>query len=185
MLDVPKDLEILEDGALSPGTALEPLGELTISTHGRGEPVSGSVKVVSAGPIGGFLRFDLPEVGVAGVGDSQPVQDAIFPVRRQAEGINTGITIRNQGEVALLVRCQLMKSGTVLDEAVIPLAPRGQVARFIDEVFPGTDTLDCAGSVRCAAPESGFFSAMVLELDAVNRIFKTLPVVPVTTPTSA
>jgi hypothetical protein len=36
---------------------------LTISTHGQGELVSGSVKVVSDGPIGGFLRFDLPGIG--------------------------------------------------------------------------------------------------------------------------
>ena len=52
---------------------MEPLGELTISTHGRGEVVSGSVKVVSDGPIGGVLRFGLPGIGVAGVGASKPV----------------------------------------------------------------------------------------------------------------
>ena len=51
-MDVTPDLEILEDGALSVRTAMEPLGELTISTHGRGEVVSGSVKVVSDGPVG-------------------------------------------------------------------------------------------------------------------------------------
>ena len=36
------------------------MGVLTISTHGRGALVSGSVKVLSVGPIGGMLRFDLP-----------------------------------------------------------------------------------------------------------------------------
>ncbi len=179
MLDVPGDMEILGDGALRPRTAMEPLGELTISTHGRGNLRAGSVTVAAAGSIGGVLRFDIPGLGVAGVGDSQPVRDAIFPVRRQEGGINTGVAIRNQGEATLLVRCHLMRSGAVLDEAVIPLAPRGQIARFIDEVFPGTDTADFSGSVRCAAPEPGRFSAMALELDAVNRIFTTLPVVPV------
>ena len=179
MLDVPEDMEILGDGALRPRTAMEPLGELTISTHGRGNLRSGSITVVVAGSIGGVLRFDIPGLGVAGVGDSQPVRDAIFPVRRQEGGINTGVAIRNQGEATLLVRCQLMQAGAVLDEAVIPLAPRGQIARFIDEAFPGTDTADFSGSVRCAAPEPGRFSAMALELDAVNRIFTTLPVVPV------
>ena len=179
MLDVPGDMEILGDGALRPRTAMEPLGELTISTHGRGNLRAGSVTVAAAGSIGGVLRFDIPGLGVAGVGDSQPVRDAISPVRRQEGGINTGVAIRNQGEATLLVRCHLMRSGAVLDEAVIPLAPRGQIARFIDEVFPGTDTADFSGSVRCAAPEPGRFSAMALELDAVNRIFTTLPVVPV------
>ena len=79
------DLEITEDGGLSIQTAMEPLGELTISTHGRSDLVTGSVKVVSDGPIGGVLRFDLPGIGVAGVGASPPVGDAIFPARRQAE----------------------------------------------------------------------------------------------------
>ncbi len=57
VVDVTEDLEITEDGALSVRTAMEPLGELTILTHGQGEVVSGSVKVVSNGPIGGVLRF--------------------------------------------------------------------------------------------------------------------------------
>ena len=179
VVDLTPDMEILEDSALSVRTAMEPLGELTISTHGRGNLRVGSVTVVAAGSIGGVLRFDIPGLGVAGVGDSQPVRDAIFPARRQEGGINTGVATRNQGEAALLVRCHLMRAGAVLDEAVIPLAPRGQIAQFIDEAFPGTDTADFSGSVRCAAPEPGRFSAMALELDAVNRIFTALPVVPV------
>ena len=86
VVDATEDLEITEDGALSVRTAMEPLGELTISTHGRGEVVSGSVKVVSNGPIGGVLRFDLPGIGVAGVGASPPVRDALFPARREGGG---------------------------------------------------------------------------------------------------
>ena len=179
VVDIVGDLEILEDGSLSVRTSMEPLGELTISTHGRGNLLVGSVTVVVAGPIGGVLRFDIPGLGVAGVGDSQPIRDAIFPVRRQEGGINTGVAIRNQGEAALLVRCHLMQAGAALDEAVIPLAPRGQIAQFIDQAFPGTDTADFSGSVRCETPEPGRFSAMALELDSVNRIFTTLPVVPV------
>ena len=34
-------------------------------------------------------------------------------------------------------------------------------------------------SVRCSSPEEGLFTAVALELDAGNRIFTTLPVVPV------
>ena len=90
VLDITGDLEIQEDGSLSIQTEMEPLAELTISTHGQGELVSGSVKVDADGPIGGGLRFDLPGIGVAGVGASPPVRDAVFPVRRQEGGINTG-----------------------------------------------------------------------------------------------
>ena len=36
VVDLTEDLEVTEDGALSTWTEMEPLGELTISTHGRG-----------------------------------------------------------------------------------------------------------------------------------------------------
>ena len=39
--------------------------------------VTGSERVVPAGPMGGVLRFDIPRVGVAGVGTSQPKGDAL------------------------------------------------------------------------------------------------------------
>ena len=61
----------------------------------------------------------------------------------------------------------------------IPLAANGQASWFIDEVFTGADTSDFVGSVRCIAPGDGMFTGVALELDAVNRIFTTLPVVPV------
>ena len=177
VVDVTGDLEVTEDGALTVQTEMEPLGELTISTHGRGEVVTGSVTVASDGPIGGVLRFDLPGIGVAGVGASQPVRDAIFPARRQAGGISTAAAIHNPGEEALGVSCRLMKEGIVLEEVEIPLAANGQDARFIQEVFTLADTSDFVGSVRCTAP--GLFTGVAVELDAGNRIFTTLPVVPV------
>ena len=93
VVEVTGDLEVTADGALTVQTELEPLEELTISTHGRGEVVSGSVRVVSDGPIGGVLRFDLPDIGVAGVGASQPTSDALFPARRLAGGISTAAAV--------------------------------------------------------------------------------------------
>ena len=177
VVEITGDLEVTEDGALTVRKELAPLGELTISTHGQGELVTGSVKVVSDGPIGGVLRFDLPGIGVAGVGASQPVRDAIFPARRQAGGIGTAAAIRNLGEEAMGVSCRLMKEGVVLEEVEIPLSANGQEARFIEEMFTRTDTSDFVGSVRCTAP--GLFTGVAVELDAGNRIFTTLPVVPV------
>ena len=176
LVDVTGDLEITEDGALTVRTQMEPLGALTISTHGQGELVSGSVRVVSEGPIGGVLRFDLPGIGVAGVGASQPVRDALFPARREGD-LSTAAAIRNLGEEAMEVSCQLMKEGAVLEEVEIPLEAYGQEARYIEELFPRIDTSDFVGSVRCTAP--GRFTGVAVELDAGNRIFTTLPVVPV------
>ena len=184
VVDVTGDLEVTEDGGLTVLTAMEPLGELTISTHGRGDLVSGSVKVLSDGPIGGVLRFDLPYIGVAGVGASSPISDAIFPVRRREGGINTGVAIHNLESTPGLVRCELMREGVLRDAVPIPLAANGQVSWFIDEMFPATDTSDFTGSVRCTVPDGGSFAGVAVELDAVNRIFTTLPVVPVPERTS-
>ena len=177
VVEITGDLEVRADGGLSVRTEMEPLGELTISTHGRGEVVAGSVTVASEGPIGGVLRFDLPGIGVAGVGASQPIRDAIFPARRQAGGISTAAAIHNPGEEAMAVSCQLIKDGAVLEEEEIPLEANGQEARFIEEMFTTTDTSDFVGSVRCTAP--GRFTGVAVELDAANRIFTTLPMVPV------
>ena len=176
MVEVTGDLEIREDGSLSIQTAMEPLGELTISTHGQGELVSGSVRVVAFGPIGGVLRFDLPDIGVAGVGASTLVSDALFPVRRQEAGINTGVAIHNLESSAEIVRCELMQEGVLHDAVSIPLAANGQSSWFIDAAFPAADTSDFAGSVHCDAEGPGMFTAVALELDAARRIFTTLPV---------
>ena len=178
VVEITGDLEVRADGGLSVRTEMEPLGELTISTHGQGEVVSGSVRVVSEGPIGGVLRFDLPGIGVAGVGASQPVRDALFPARREGD-LSTAAAIRNLGEEAMEVSCQLMSGGIVLEEAEIPLEANGQEARYIEELFPRTDTSDFVGSVRCTAPGEGAFTGVAVELDAGNQIFTTLPVVPV------
>ena len=141
--------------------------------------MSGSVRVVADKPIGGVLRFDIPGIGVAGVGASPPVRDVLFPVRRQEAGINTGVAVHNLSEEAMEVTCELMQGGTMLDDVSIPLAANGQSSWFIEQEFPAADTSDFTGSVRCTAPGEGMFTGVAVELDAARRIFTTLPVVPV------
>ena len=184
VVDLTGDLEVTEDGGLTVWTQMEPLEALTISTHGRGEPVTGSVTVLSDGPIGGVVRYGVPEIGVAGVGPGQPTSDALFPVRRQAGGIRTAAALHNLEAEALGVRCRLMSGGVALEEVEIHLEANGQASWFIEDAFPATDTSDFLGSVRCTAPGNGRFTAVALEMDAANRIFTTLPVVPVDPPGS-
>ena len=179
VVDVTGDLAIQEDGGLTLRTDLESLGELTISTHGRGELVTGSARVVADGRIGGVVRFNSPAIGVAGVGSGLPSRDMIFPVRRQDGGINTGAAMRNLGENPIRVSCGLMQKGVVLEDAEVPLPANGQTARFINELFPQTDTSDFVGSVRCSAPAEAAFVGVALEMDFRDRIFTTLPMVPV------
>ena len=111
VVEVTGDLMVAEDGALTVRTAMESLGELTIRTHGQGELVSGSLKVVADGPIGGGLRFDIPGLGVGGVGSSPPLSDALFPARRKAEGITTAAALHNLEAEAMGVSCHLMRGG--------------------------------------------------------------------------
>ena len=75
--------------------------------------------------------------------------------------------------------CRLMKEGTVLEEGFIFLEANGQEAQHIEEMFTLTDTSDFVGSVRCTAPGGGVFTGVAVEFDVGNRIFTTLPVVPV------
>ena len=53
------------------------------------------------------------------------------------------------------------------------------MAWLIDAAFPAAVTSDFAGLVRCDVVGEGLFSAVALEMDPGNRIFTTLPVVPV------
>ena len=165
VVDVTGDLEITEDGGLTVQTEMEPLGVLTVSTHGQGALVTGSVKVVSDGPIGGMLRFNLPHIGEAVVGASPPLGDAIFPVRRREEGITTGVAIHNLESSPGLVHCDLMREGVLRDAASIPLEANGQTSWLIDQAFPadrhvrvrGVGALRCGrgGAVQRRGPGNG------------------------------
>ena len=168
-------------GALTPLAELPALGEITISTNGMGDLTTGSVKVVTEGldsPIGGVLRFDAPGIGVAGVGASQAVRDAVIPVRRQMGGIDTGAALRNLSESELTLTCRLMMGGEMIEMQPVTLPANGQTAMFISELFEH-DTSDFTGSLRCTAPAGEQeFTGVAVELDADNGIFTTLPVVP-------
>ena len=184
VVDPDENLEFTDFGAVTLQSELAPLGEVTISTNGMGDTVTGSVKVISDGthsPIGGVLRFDVPGVGVAGVGASQAVRDAIFPARRIAAGINTGAAFRNLSESEQTLTCRLMKDGQTLgDEVMVELPANGQDAKFIHELFD-YDTSDFTGSVRCSAPEGvQKFTGVAIEMDTMNGVFTTLPVIPLT-----
>ena len=63
------------------------------------------------------------------MGAGHPVRDALFPARRQAGGISTAAASHNLGEEAMVVNCQLMQAGAVLEETEIPLEANGQEAQ--------------------------------------------------------
>lgn len=181
LVDVTGNLHATDFGALTLQSELPSLGEVTISTNGMGDLMTGSVKVVTEGldsPIGGVLRFDAPGIGVAGVGASQANRDAIIPVRRQMDGVNTGAALRNLSESELTLTCHLMMGGEMIEMQPVTLPANGQEAMFISELFEH-DTSDFTGSMRCTAPAGEQeFTGVAVELDSNNGIFTTLPVVP-------
>ena len=59
------------------------------------------------------------------------------------------------------------------------LAPRGQIAQFLDQTFFSAEMSDLLRSVRCISPGEGVFSVVALEMDPGTRTFTTLSVVPV------
>jgi hypothetical protein len=151
VVDLMGGLEMAGDGSLAVPMGIAGRGEMTISTNGEGALVIGSVRVFGSGRLGGVLRFDIPFVGVAGVGASEPVNDAIFPARRMVGGINTGAAIRNLSSEPMTVTCMLMQGGDVMDTKMVRLAGDGHSSEFIHEMFPGSNTTDFVGSVRCTA----------------------------------
>ena len=181
VVDLMGGLEMAGDGSLAVPMGIAGRGEMTISTNGEGALVIGSVRVFGSGRLGGVLRFDIPFVGVAGVGASEPVNDAIFPARRMVGGINTGAAIRNLSAEPMTVTCMLMQGGDVMDTKMVELDGDGHSSEFIHEMFPGSNTTDFVGSVRCTAADGGMFAGVALELDGPNGIFTTLPVVPLNT----
>lgn len=68
----------------------------------------------------------------------------------------------------------------MLEEVEIPLAANGQASWLVDAAFPGADTSDFSGSLRCTSVGGYLFSAMALELNPGTRTFITLPVFPLT-----
>ena len=156
--------------------SIDPLGDITISTSGEGPLVTGSAVVFSDGILGVVIRFNIPLVGVAGVGASVPTTGAIIPARRQEGGINTAAAIRNSAGEPIMVNCKLRSDGVDLAEVDVPLDTNARVALFINEVFPEADTSDFVGSMVCTS--EGLFAAIALEFDAANGIFTTLPVMP-------
>ena len=178
VVELTGDLRITDDGGLTPRADMAPLGVIAISTHGQGELLSGSVRAVSDGPLGGFLRVVLPAVGVGVVGANPPVREAMFATRRQEGGVDMRVAIHNLESTRAVVRCDLMRRGTLLETADFLLLANGQMSRTVRELFPAAAATDFAGSVvRCVG--TGRFTAAALETDPGTGTFTAVPAVKV------
>ena len=124
----------------SVGFEIGPLDQLTISTDGLGQAMPGSAVVESQDELGGIIRFNIPGVGVAGVGLSPLLNGFIVPVERQVGGINTGVAIFNSSESAATIDLALRTGGEEVATAERELQSSGHLAEFIGEIFSEFDT---------------------------------------------
>ena len=161
--------------------SIPPLGSFIISSDGQGSLAVGSAIVNSTHPLGGVVRFSIPDIGIAGVGSSQPLKRFITPVRRTAGGINTGIAIHNTGSRVVTVSLTLRsKQGEVVPEGratIDDFRGNGHLAQFINELFPNADTIDFDGTLVVEVI-GGVVAATALDLGIEAGQFTPLPVTP-------
>ena len=157
----------------------ERLGKVTISTDGLGSLVAGSVEVEADNNIGGVIRFQLPGIGIAGIGQSQPFRRFLIPVRRQLGGINTGVAIHSLADLINSMTLKLRDvDGVEVATAFENLPAQGHLVKFIDELFPNVDTDDFQGTLVVEVIATKV-AATALELGNVPGQFTALPVMPI------
>lgn len=165
---------------------LQPHGTITLSTDGSGSLLKGSVRVTSNGTVAGFVRFNLPDLGVTGVGSSQPLIGFIVPVRgKKLAGIYSGIAIQNIENAPVTISLSLrdkdghqMANGT----ATRSLLASGHFAEYIWQLFPqvlNSGALDDYDGSLVVQVSGGKVAATALDLGTTLGQFTTLPVAPI------
>ncbi|MDA2939030.1 hypothetical protein MYX75_12315, partial [Acidobacteria bacterium AH-259-A15] len=157
-------------------------GAAVFSTDGAGEVQTGAVIVSSDQPLAGVILF--AGLGVAGVGNSQPLQSFLAPMETDLQnGIRTGLAIMNLDVEEKTLQAELVDlGGNVVATGTAsraenpqPLAANGHIALFLDEfnwdVAP--DLNNFRGVLKVTA-SIGQIAATVLRLNPGE--FATLPV---------
>ena len=129
------------------GFEIPALGMTTFGSDGQEGTRVGSAVVASERRLGGVVRSDISGIGIAGVGSSEPLDGFITPVRRQLEGINTGVAIHNTESQTVTLNLTLRdKQGTLLlngTKTIEDFSAGGQLAQFIggggEVLFPDAD----------------------------------------------
>ncbi|HEY2934042.1 MAG TPA: CARDB domain-containing protein [Acidobacteriota bacterium] len=161
---------------------IPPLGASTFSSDGKGPLLVGAARVASDNPLSGVVRFAIPGIGIAGVGDSQLLTGFVTPVRFKSGGVNTGVAVHSAGYSGRLLFTLRNKSGQVVlngtrSESIVN---GGHIARFINELFPLAIADDFEGTLT--VEETGLIgniAGVALELGPNPGQFTTLPVSPI------
>lgn len=139
---------------------IPPLGSTTFKSDTSTQDLRvGSIIISSDISLNGTILFsssipNLPET--AGVNASLPFTRFIAPVQRNiSKSIRVGIAIANTTNSTTTVSLALRnEDGKQVDTATVPLASRGQIVRFIEELFTGIDTSNFRGTVTATSTSS-------------------------------
>ena len=160
-------------------------GGAVYASDGQGPVVAGSLTVHSDGPLSGVVLFEGATLGVAGVGNSEPLAGFRAPAENRTgdEFIRTGVAVMNLDAEEKTLQVRLIDldgaetgTGTV---ATDPLAGNGHMARFIEEFNwddPVPDLTDFQGVLE-VVPSHGRVAATVLRISSGNNM-ASLPVAP-------
>lgn len=177
---------------------VEAQSKARLTTSPEGDVRVGSAVVIADDSLGGLFRFTLPGFGIAGVPDSRAVRGFMLPVRRQADGVNTGMAVTNLSPDPIDIRLTLREvtdlsntdnsSTRSAPQQVMDVATRtisdfpgnGHLAQFINELFLEVDTSNFEGVLLVeivAGSEEALIAGTGLELGpAGSGAFTTLPV---------
>ena len=185
-------LAVSINGSAAASTApfsIPPLGAARLASDGHGNLGAGSARVVSNIPLGGVVCFSFPGFGIAGVGESAPLNQFVIPVVRSAQGLNTGIALVSLEDYDTEVDLSLRRLDGVEASggaASRTLGPGAHLAQFINELFPAANTSNFEGSVRVSVKTQGAtLAGTAIQQGSLPGEFTTLPVIPVNPATTA
>lgn len=160
-------------------------GGAVYASDGNGPVVAGSLTVHADGPLSGVVLFEGAALGVAGVGNSEPLAGFRAPAENRSgdKFIRTGVAVMNLDAEEKTLQVRLVDldgaetgTGTVTAD---PLAGNGHMARFIEEFIwddPVPDLTDFQGVLE-VVPSHGRVAATVLRISSGNNM-ASLPVAP-------
>jgi hypothetical protein len=149
---------------------VDPQGVFTISSSGVGEAAVDGAAVVSADyTLGGVVRFKIPGIGIAGVGETGiALHHAKSGEMTAAQTITMNLSLRNE------------QGGEEATRTIEGFPDRGHLADFVTELFSDFFAQnDTFTGTLVVTVEGGKVAATALELGGNPGEFTTLPVTPI------
>src|SRR5262249_18621662 len=123
---------------------------------------------------GSVVRFDLPGLGIAGVGSSPLFDTFILPVEQSLGlDIGTGLAVTNRGLAGPFTMTLRSLGGGALGTGVRQLNPGGHLGSYVNQLIPGLpDSLQATLEIK-GSP----LAATALQLGTAAGQFTALPVI--------